>query len=66
MTDPAALLDALTQHYTDRLTPWEVDFVNDMENLVDAGRLLSPRRLTKLEEIFDRVSQRGRDGGQSG
>jgi hypothetical protein len=57
------MLDMLCQHYDDRLTTWEADFVSDLSVRMGAGESLSPKQAETLDSIFDRVTEKGRSGG---
>ncbi len=58
MSDP----DELRQMVEDckarerKLDSWSIDFVSDMEDLLDAGRVLSTKQDAKLTEIWERVT----------
>ena len=57
------VVDALQRHYRERLSDWEERFVASVsEQWEDRGTFTDKQR-TKLEDIFDRVSGGGRDGG---
>ena len=48
-------IDALLDSTVARLSPWEIDFLESLNEQVRAGRNLSPRQLDKLEKIEERV-----------
>ena len=57
------IVDALRRHYHERLSEWETKFVSSVvEQWEERGELTEKQR-AKLEEVFDRVSGGGQDGG---
>jgi hypothetical protein len=65
MDDPAETLAAIETHFSDALNDWEGTFVASLAERLDAGRTLTTRQLEKLDEVFERVSGGGRNGGRS-
>lgn len=59
------VLDALEAHYGERLTEWERRFVNSVRDQFDEHGRLTDKQRTKLDEVFERVSGGGRDGGRT-
>ena len=59
------VLDALRRHYAHRLSEWENGFVASVSEQWEEKDGLTDKQRGKLEEIFDRVSGGGRDGGRS-
>jgi hypothetical protein len=57
------MLDMLAQHYDDRMTSWECDFVAHNAVRMGAGESLTEKQAATLEEIFDRRTEHGRSGG---
>ena len=58
-------IDTLRGHYKDRLTGWEREFLDSIETQYDATGHLTERQKAKLDQIFDRCSGGGQDGGAS-
>ncbi len=47
------------EHREERLNAWEHDFLVSVRAQVDAGRALSKKQLERLNEIWDRATERG-------
>ena len=59
------VIGALQGHYAERLSEWEEGFLRSIAEQWDERGDLTLKQREKLEQIFDRVSQRGQDGGRS-
>ena len=59
------VVDALQRHYRERLSEWETQFVSSVAEQWEERGELTEKQRAKLEEVFDRVSGGGRDGGRS-
>lgn len=42
-----------------RMSEWETNFVADMADRLGDGKSLTPRQAEKLEEVWDRATNRG-------
>lgn len=54
------VVDAIEAHYADRLSEWEVGFVDSISRQIGEGKSLTPLQQQKLDEVFERVSNKGR------
>lgn len=54
------VLDAIRKHFYERLTVWECGFIDNVKAARDDGQKLTPTQRTKLDEIFEKVSNHGR------
>jgi hypothetical protein len=43
----------------DKLNEWEIDFIDSISYLVSNGRNLSDNQLSKLENIWEKVTKEG-------
>jgi len=63
--DVGEMLEAIEAHYSDRLTEWEVDFIESVTAQWAARQWISEKQRGVLETIFEKVSHGGRDSGHS-
>lgn len=45
-------IDTLLHHFRDKLSSWELQFVQDMEERLDDDKPLSEKQLKKIDEIM--------------
>ena len=43
----------------DRLTDWEVNFIDSLRRQLEAGRRLTANQVEKLDDIWERATARG-------
>jgi len=53
------VLEALEDHFSDQLTPWEFDFVASVREQWDERKTLTEKQRTKLDQIFERFARGG-------
>ena len=54
------VIETIETHFFSRLTSWEIGFMDSIRNQIDNHRGLTNGQKTKLDEIFERVSNQGR------
>ena len=57
-TDIKQLLEDC-EHREERLNAWEHDFLVSVRAQLEVGRALSKKQLERLDEIWDRATERG-------
>lgn len=55
----ADVVEAIGTHFSDRLTDWEIGFMESIRSRIDNNRGLTDGQRAKLDQIFERVSHRG-------
>lgn len=54
------ILDVIEKHFADRLSDWEMGFVESITSQVENGKALTEKQRAKLDQVFERVSNKGR------
>jgi hypothetical protein len=47
------------EHRADRLDDWSVNFIDSVRRLLEGGRSLTLNQTTKLDEIWERATEKG-------
>lgn len=54
------VVEAIETHFSDRLSDWEMGFMESIRSRIDSGQGLTDGQRTKLDQIFEKVSNQGR------
>lgn len=63
--DVEETLDLLQRHYAHKLSAWEEGFLTSIEDQWNMSGFLTDRQREKLQEIWEKCSDQGRDPGRS-
>jgi hypothetical protein len=47
------------EHRSEKLTEWELDFVDSLRRQIEAGRRPSPKQIETLDATWERATKRG-------
>ena len=53
-------LETIEKFFQDRLSDWEMGFIESIRGQVDDGKALTEKQLAALDKTFERVSNHGR------
>lgn len=53
------VIEALENHFSERLSPWEAEFLESVSERWEQQRRLSDAQRAKLDQIFERFARSG-------